>query len=71
MVVTANSIWVNPKPAPVGRTQGLEKGLHHPECTARMFHHMVDAAMHSMVSATTSKEQSQPSVLVQVSEPMI
>ena len=71
MVVTANSIWVNPKRSLVGRTQGLEIALHHPKCTIRMFHLLVDAAMHSMVSATTSKEQSQPSVLVQVSEPMI
>ena len=62
MVVTANSIWVNPKPAPVGRTQGLEKVLHHPECTARMFHHMVDAAMHSMVFQR-QRRKSNPNLL--------
>jgi hypothetical protein len=71
MVVTANIIWVKAKRAPVERIPGLEIVLHRTKCTTRMFHLLVDAAMHSMVSATTSEEQSQPSVLVQVSEPII
>jgi hypothetical protein len=32
---------------------------------------LADAAMHSMASARVSKAQSQPSVLVQVSKPII
>jgi hypothetical protein len=54
MAVTANIIWANPKRAPVGRTQGLEILLHQKKCTTRMFHLLVDAAMHSNVSATTN-----------------
>ena len=69
--VAANSIWVNAKRALVERIPGLEIVLHHHRCTIRMYLLLADAAMHSMVSATTSEEQSQPSVLVQVSEPMI
>jgi hypothetical protein len=71
MAVTANIIWANPKRAPVGRTPGLEIVLYRTKCTTRMFHLLIDAAMHSNVSATTSEEQSQPSVLVQMSEPII
>jgi hypothetical protein len=71
MAVTVNIIWANPKRAPVGRTQGLEILLHHTKCTTRMFHLLGDASMHSNVSATTSEEQSQPFVLVQMSEPKI